>query len=219
MSSLQHLIKTRTGTFMKKELNSDRTSDTPLIKIYKLCEAKRTKGFLFLKNIMNQSTQQDISIVDKLRTLDSSKVRTYKEINPELSVHPVYTSKDYINERERLSFTRFRLSSHHLKIETGRWARIDVENRVCDCGNGLQDERHALFLCERTENERIRFNVGRRTIVEGSVEETVVEGSVEGSFEGSVEGTLVAGSVGELMKGMNVHELVSFVHCCMAKFK
>ena len=90
---------------------------------------------------------------------------------------------------------------------------------MCDCGNGLQDEHHALFLCERTENERIRFNVGRRTIVEGSVEETVVEGSVEGSFEGSVEGTLVAGSVGELMKGMNVHELVSFVHCCMAKFK
>ena len=90
---------------------------------------------------------------------------------------------------------------------------------MCDCGNGIQDERHALFLCERTENERIRFNVGRRTIVEGSVEETVVEGSVEGSFEGSVEGTLVAGSVGELMEDMNIHELVSFVHYCMAKFK
>ena len=95
---------------------------------------------------------------------------------------------------------------------------------MCDCGNGLQDEHHALFLCERTENERIRFNVGRRTIVEGSVEGTVVEGtvvegSVDGSVEGSVEGTLVAGSVGELMKGMNVHELVSFVHYCMAKFK
>ena len=31
----------------------------------------RTKGFLFLKNIINQSTQNDTSIVDKLRTLDT----------------------------------------------------------------------------------------------------------------------------------------------------
>ena len=198
MPSLQQLIKTRTCTFMKKELNSDRTSDTPLIKIYKMCEAKRTKGFLFLTNIINQSTQHDVSIVDKLRTLDTSKVRTYKEINPELSVHPVYTSKEYINERERLSFTKFRLSSHHLKIETGRWARIEVENRVCDCGNGIQNEHHALFVCSRTESERRRFNVSGGT---------------------GDEGTVVAGTVGELMKVMDVHELVSFVHYCLAKFK
>ena len=139
---------------------------------------------------MNPSTQHDISVVEKFRNQDTSKTRTYKEINPELTVHKVYTSTDYINERERLSFTRFRLSSHHLKIETGRWARIDREDRICCCGNGIQDEKHVLFNCSKTENERGRYGVD------------------EGVSD-----------VGELMDGMDVHELVSFVHECMKHFK
>ena len=190
MPSVQQLIKKRTCDFMGKELNSGRTRDTPLIKIYKLCESKRTKGFIFLSNCMNPAMQRGVSVVEKFRNQDTSKARTYKEINPELTVHKVYTSKEYINERERLSFTRFRLSSHHLRIETGRWARLDVEDRVCVCGNGIQDEQHALFSCAKTESERRRFGVD--------------------------DG---ASNVGELMELMDVHELVSFVHNCMKHFK
>ena len=190
MPSLPQLIKKRTCAFMKKELNSGRTSDTPLIRIYKLCKAKRTKGFIFLDNVLNPSTQSDVSLIEKFQNQNTSKARTYREINPELTVHKVYMSKEYVNERERLSFTRFRLSSHHLKIETGRWARIDVENRVCECGNGIQDERHALLTCLKTESDRRTFGV----------EEGV-------------------GSVGELMERMDVHNLVSFIHCCMKHFK
>ena len=190
MPSLQELITKRTRTFMTKELNADRPSDTPLIKIYKLCEAKRTNGYDFLRKIMSTPTQPDISVTEKFRNQDTSKARTYKEINPELTVHKVYTSNDYINERERLSFTRFRLSSHHLKIETGRWSRIEVEDRICGCGNGIQDEKHVLFSCSKTERERMRFGVD------------------EGIDD-----------VGELMNGMDVHQLVSFVHECMKHFK
>ena len=67
-----------------------------------------------------------------------------------MKVHNVYKSTEYINERERLSFTRFRLSSHHLKIETGRWARIEVEERL-------------LLTCLKTESERRRYGIGEDT--------------------------------------------------------
>ena len=147
MPSVQQIIRKRTSKFLKKELNSGRTRDTPLLKIWKLCETKRTKGYIFLSQLLNPSIQQDLSVGEKFRTQNTSKALTYQSINPELTVHKAYTSQEYIDERERLSFTRFRLGSHHLKIETGRWARIEREDRVCDCGGGVQDEQHVLFTC------------------------------------------------------------------------
>ena len=74
-------------------------------------------------------------------------------------MHAACTSLDYVDERERLVFTRFRLSSHHLKIETGRWARIEVERRVCDCEGGIQNELHVLLKCAKTEEVRVRFGI------------------------------------------------------------
>ena len=50
-----------------------------------------------------------------------------------------------------------RLSSHRLRVETGRWARGGAqtlcENRLCTCG-AVQDERHVLTACPRTEHIR-----------------------------------------------------------------
>jgi hypothetical protein len=44
---------------------------------------------------------------------------------------------------------RFRLSCHHLAVETGRWQNIQVDNRTCAlCPMGsVQDEHHVLFVC------------------------------------------------------------------------
>ena len=189
MPSMKQLVRERTKRFMEKELSAERGSDTPLIRIYKICEAKRTGGFNHLRRILDP-TEEHVTVVESLRPVTTSKVRTYKEINPELSIHPVYTTKDYINERERLVFTRFRLCSHHLKIETGRWARVNAEDRVCDCGLGVQDESHVLFDCVKTEDVRAVFGV------------------TGGEFA----------DIGELMMRMDVHKLVSFVCCCMKKF-
>jgi hypothetical protein len=45
--------------------------------------------------------------------------------------------------------TRFRLSCHHLAVETGRWRSVDIDHRTCQlCGSGaVQDEHHVLFAC------------------------------------------------------------------------
>ena len=109
-----------------------------------------------VSQLIDPSNQQDLSVGEKFRTQNTSKAITYRSINPELTVHKAYTAKEYIDERERLSFTRFRLSSHHLKIETGRWARIEAENRVCDCGGGIQDEHHVLLFTETLISEAIK---------------------------------------------------------------
>ena len=57
----------------------------------------------------------------------------------------------------RTTFTRFRTSSHRLKIETGRWSRIERERRVCQCGNGVQTEEHVLVHCELAQGIRQKY--------------------------------------------------------------
>ena len=56
----------------------------------------------------------------------------------------------------RIAFTRIRLSSHRLKIETGRWARIPKQERLCTCG-AIQTEQHVLLNCPVTEFLRELF--------------------------------------------------------------
>ena len=119
-----------------------------------------------------------------------SKAVTYWFVNRTLSVHKAYATSDYIDKRERLEFTMFRLSSHRLKIETGRWARLDVKDRLCGCGEGIQDVSHVLFRCAKTEEIRRRFDV--------HVDEYK--------------------DLGGLMDSMDVHNLVPFVYHCMKVF-
>ena len=190
MPTLQNLIRKRTAAFAKKEFLNDFHADTPLIKIYKICERKRTNGFRYLSNILNPISQRDPTVAEKFVNENGSKASTYRTLNSNLSVHLAYTCTEYINERERLAFTKFRLSSHRLKIETGRWSRINVENRLCDCGGGIEDETHVLFDCTKTEGVRRMFDVNRTKYI----------------------------NIGVLMDKMNVHDLVSFVYNCMKFF-
>ena len=48
------------------------------------------------------------------------------------------------------AITRFRLGSHNLPIETGRWSRTPRENRLCPRCKVLGDEIHFLFHCSET---------------------------------------------------------------------
>ena len=79
-------------------------------------------------------------------------------MNPNLNVHNVHKIDKYLNKK-RVVFTRFRLSSHNLKTEKGRWSRTNRENSVCDCGPKVQDETHLLFDCHKTIDLRNSHNV------------------------------------------------------------
>ena len=77
-----------------------------------------------------------------------------------MEVHSIYRTNIFIPDYQRVSFSRIRLISHSLKIETGRWSRIPRERRVCQCDNTqLQTEAHALISCSLTQNIRQNYSM------------------------------------------------------------
>ena len=61
------------------------------------------------------------------------------------------------------AMSRFRCSSHKLKIETGRHHNIDRENRFCQfCETTehlfvVEDEYHVFFICPRYSDIRLQL--------------------------------------------------------------
>lgn len=97
----------------------------------------------------NQRLRQTVS------TSTSSRRMNYRFLNPTLG--PCKALSSNIPEHDRIALTRIRLGSHHLKIETGRWARIPAEDRTCPCGTGVQDESHVLLKCPDSQVLRIAY--------------------------------------------------------------
>ena len=190
MPSISERITKRTAVFLKKKLLGDRTDDTPLQKVYKICEAKQSRGFRFIQNLLVPTAALP-SLTEKFETEQGTKAVTYRSINPGLKVHPVYLSHEYIDERARITFSRLRLSSHNLKVETGRWSRIAHDERLCGCDGGVEDKSHVLLACPKTEAVRMKFNVD----------------------------VTVMNDIGTLMDALDVNVLIPFVDCCIKIFK
>ena len=70
----------------------------------------------------------------------------------------MYSETHCVPDTLRVSMTHLQLSSHRLRIETGRWTRTLREERLCSCSRELQDEEHVVLRCERTAHLRQRFN-------------------------------------------------------------
>ena len=85
----------------------------------------------------------------------NSKLRTYCTIKGN------FRYEDYLDTlqfNERRILAKLRLSSHSLKIETGRHTRpvTPVEERKCnECSAGVtEDEYHVIMSCERYKDKR-----------------------------------------------------------------
>ena len=90
------------------------------------------------------------TIRNQIRTLthqDHYKYEIYLQMNPNLEVSP------FINNFHPLckQIIRFRLGSHYLPIETGRWSRTARANRLCVYCGVLGDELHALYHCSAVD--------------------------------------------------------------------
>ena len=89
----------------------------------------------------------------------ATKCALYCKINPELESPSLYKSYN-VKEFQRVQVTRYRLSSHNLKVETGRWSRLNRENRTCSCENGgIQDEEHVTSVCGLTTELREKYRI------------------------------------------------------------
>ena len=93
-------------------------------------------------------TEQMNNVTQKIRNLAGDQDNHYKywvylEMNPELKPSPFLNRIDLIGK----SMTKFRVGSHLLKIETGRWSRLKRDQRLCSTCGELGDEFHALYYC------------------------------------------------------------------------
>ena len=53
-----------------------------------------------------------------------------------------------ITRRQRSLIAQLRLGILQLKIETGRYRRLAIQDRICDlCGQNIEDELHFVFAC------------------------------------------------------------------------
>ena len=83
-----------------------------------------------------------------------TKYSTYVEINPDLSPSPLL---DVIHPIAN-DIIRFRLGSHYLPVETGRWSGLDHDARLCGTCGEIGDEKHVLYRCSLIDRSDVQLN-------------------------------------------------------------
>lgn len=132
-----------------------------------------------VKNILDTHGFSDIWInetidnytveVIKKRIIDTYCQSWYSDINnsPRLRSYAIFKHNfirekylDVIHEYKfRHALSRFRISSHRLNIETGRYTNTPLNERVCiQCNmNQIESEFHFLLVCPKYRDLRTRF--------------------------------------------------------------
>ena len=107
------------------------------------------------------STESRKKLQTKILDSNSSKRQQYLKWNPNLTINPflIDSLQDKIQEYDRTAVNRLRLISHNLKVERGRWTRIPPEERLCKCGEDIQDEPHVLISCPLSAHLRTNYNI------------------------------------------------------------
>ena len=158
MPLIRELVAARRARYIRKKF-LNLPIDTPLYMAYVLGKDASTKSARIISQILEHNDPDGESIQNLIRQQQSIKRSTYLEMNPELIESKIYSADD-LPEYLRIAYTRFRLSSHKLKIETGRWKGTPRENRRCKCDeNSVQDETHALLFCPLTLDIRRTFGI------------------------------------------------------------
>ena len=157
---LEALVRKRQLKFFRRFRKSLRENSPRKAVFDELCALENqtfyTKHYLNLDRAYDNPNDIYKEALQKLKTTIEKKARSpdqhyryfiYHQLNPQLLPSPFLTCAKGAD-----AITRFRLGSHTLPIETGRWGRIKRENRLCRTCKVLGDERHFLLHC--TEIDR-----------------------------------------------------------------
>ena len=136
--------------------------EQPFHLMHSICRDANAPAAAFMADAAEYHQDSQLSeIVRQVREQEQgTKFLNYRNmLNAELSVHQLYNTAAYVPDFIRVAFTRLRLMSHSLKVETGRWSRIPREERRCDrCDAGaVQDEEHVLIVCSNAQHIRLRY--------------------------------------------------------------
>lgn len=158
------LIKKHRKTFLQSKIEFA-DPEQPFNFVYAMCRYENTPDYRLLSNELRQNGELNSS--DKIsnflreRSANANKFNTYvSDFNPSLSVHKVYSTDMYVPDFHRTAFTRVRLMSHNLQVETGRWSRIPAHLRTCPRDDtSVQTEEHELISCPLSERCRNRYRM------------------------------------------------------------
>lgn len=168
LPSLRALIKQRQRNFFHKIwLERNTMDDDPLIHTVRLVLGYNDQISRYINDI-TFSNSNDIKEAKQQLKLNitnstSNRLYFYKMVNPNLEVHDIYTKNFKVNNIERVSWTRLRLSAHSLAVEKGRWnrrgrGRLPMEERLCPCGL-VQTEAHVIESCPLSLHLRNMYNI------------------------------------------------------------
>ena len=148
------------ASYTESKLNSSKNKPSWYSSSEALCNLVNCSSLINLKpkNFKNKCVAKlriyFISDWHKTRTdLSDGKLRTYLKykcsFGPEkyLAILPFH---------KRKLLTRFRISSHKLMVERGRYKKLDVSQKLCqNCSlNLVEDETHFLFQCPAHASDR-----------------------------------------------------------------
>ena len=153
--SLNEMVRGKQESYFRSVVNN-RTgmADDPLMCVLEITKY-RNSTYGYIESLIDNSLDPLPSPKQRVETSTGTKAVIYRTINSDLGGAAVYKSEEHaVPEYARISFTRMRLSSHKLRIETGRWARVKREDRTCRCGEDVQDERHVLQFCSLADEVR-----------------------------------------------------------------
>ena len=103
------------------------------------------------------------SIVNRYIGIMKNKYVSYWNQTLQQSQKLEYSPSSYValtrKNPSRKALVRFRISSHQLRIETGRYEKILRDERICYfcTGNKIEDENHFLLDCKAYSQIRDTF--------------------------------------------------------------
>ena len=99
---------------------------------------------------------KDIFITNWLSTVsNSSSGFNYRILKNSFCFEPYLVS---LPTKQRKFFMQIRTRNHRLPIETGRWQKIQREERVCNlCKSEIGDEFHYVLVCQTLKNVRKQY--------------------------------------------------------------
>ena len=120
--------------------------------IIRLCKGSRM--IRYYDSLNGKNAEGDVAERErKINESQASMCVYYRELDL-MKKAEIYSSMLY--DYYRITLTRWRLSNHNLKIETGRYTRPYTErkDRICTMCSSIEDEHHVVFSCPRYDDVR-----------------------------------------------------------------
>ena len=114
---------------------------------------KLSSQYTSKEEIYNEQISVIKQQIKQLADEGSYKFQIYLQMNPKLEPSPYLNLPHPLSE----SIIKFRLGSHKLPIETGRWKGLSRMERVCPQCQVLGDEHHFIYSCSRIRRDDLQL--------------------------------------------------------------